>query len=157
MSGVFADGLRSRIEALAARYPRKSAALLPALHLVQAEKGFIGPEDEEALAGLLETTPVAVREVVTFYTMFRRRPVGRHLIQVCTNVTCALMGGDRILDHLRRKLGIEVGETTPDGRFTLTTVECLGTCEAAPGLMIDFDHHGGLTETRIDEILERLD
>jgi len=157
MSPVLSDGLRARIETLAARYPRPTAALLPALHLVQAEKGFIGPDAEMALAEIFGTTPLEVREVVTFYTMFRRGPVGRHLIQVCTNVSCALMGGERILDYLRRKLGVAVGETTPDGRFTLTTVECLGACETAPGLMVDFDHYGNLTEKRIDEILEGLD
>jgi NADH-quinone oxidoreductase subunit E len=156
MKDVFSADLRRRLEALAAKYPAKSAALLPALHLVQAEAGFIGPAEEEAVAGLLGVTPLEVREVVTFYTMFRRTPAGRYHLQVCRNVTCSLLGADQILDYLRKKLGLAVGETSADGRFTLTTVECLGECEQAPCLMVNFDHYGNLTENRVDEILREL-
>ncbi|MBM3310137.1 MAG: NADH-quinone oxidoreductase subunit NuoE [Candidatus Aminicenantes bacterium] len=156
MKAVFSADLRRRVEDLAAKYPSKSAALLPVLHLVQAESGFIGPDEEESVAALLGTTPLEVREVVTFYTMFRRKPVGRYHLQVCRNVSCSLLGGDAILDYVRKKLGLNVGETSADGRFTLNTVECLGACEQAPCLMVNFDHYGNLTENRVDEILGEL-
>ena len=153
MSAVLSADLRAGIERLAARYPRKAAALLPVLHVVQNDRGFIGPDEEAEVAVLLGIGPIEVREVVTFYTMFRRRPVGRRVVQVCSNLSCTLMGGERILDYLKKKLAIGVGETTSDGRFTLTTVECLGACEQAPCLMIDFDYHGNLTEEKIVAIL----
>jgi NADH-quinone oxidoreductase E subunit len=157
MSAALSAGLRAGIEDLAARYPRKSAAMLPALHLVQNAKGFVGPEDEAEVAEALGVPVVQVREVLTFYTMFRRKPAGRHLLQVCTNLSCTLMGGERVLDYLKAKLGIGAGETTADGRFSLVSVECLGACDEAPCLMVNEKYCGRLTEDRIDEILKGLD
>ena len=156
MSGAFSPGLVSKIEALAGRYPAKAAALLPVLHLVQNERGHVSAEDERTVAGLLGMPPIKVREVVTFYTMFRRRAVGRYHIQVCTNLSCMLAGGDSLAAHLEAKLGVKLGGTTADGKFTLTGVECLGACETAPCLMINFDYYGNLDSARIDDILGSL-
>lgn len=149
--------IKKEIEAILPHYPKKEAALLPALHVVQRRLGFISPEGEKLVAQLLEIKPVRVREVVTFYTMFKRKPSGKYLLQVCSNLSCSLAGGGSILEYLQTKLGIKAGETTPDGRFTLSTVECLGACDQAPCLMINDDLYGQLNETRIDELLTKLD
>jgi NADH-quinone oxidoreductase E subunit len=156
MSAAFTPELAAKIAALAARYPAKPAALLPVLHLVQNEKGHISADDEREVAGLLGLAPVKIREVVTFYTMFRRAPVGRYHIQVCTNLSCFLAGGDALAAHLEAKLGVRLGGTTPDGKFTLTGVECLGACEKAPCLMINFDYYGDLDADKVDSLLGSL-
>lgn len=156
MSAAFPPELAAKVRALTGRYPAAAAALLPVLHLVQNERGRLSAEDELAVAGLLGIPPVKVREVVTFYTMFRRNPVGRYHIQVCTNLTCTLAGGEALAAHLEAKLGVRLGGTTPDGKFTLTAVECLGACETAPCLMVNFDYHGNLDAGRIDELLGSL-
>lgn len=153
MKKPFPNALRERIAALRAESRTPRAALLPVLHLIQNERGFIGPEDEIAAAELLDLRPVEVREVVTFYTMFRRRPAGRHLVEICTNLSCTVKGGGRILDHLRISFGVGPGETTLDGRFTLEEVECLGACDRAPCLMIDGTLFTCRTPDEADEIL----
>jgi NADH-quinone oxidoreductase subunit E len=155
MTTRFSEGLQERIAAACGGCPDKRSALLPVLHLVQNERGFIGPDDEIAVAGLLGLKPVEVREVLTFYTMFRRKPAGRRLLQVCTNLSCTIRGGVRILDHLRAKLEIEPGETTRDGRFTLVEVECLGACDKAPCLMIDDDLFNCQTPDEVDDLLRK--
>lgn len=157
MSPEYPASLRQKIDEVAARYPKKTAALLPALHLVQREVGFISAQEERFVAEALGLKPVKVREVVTFYTMFLRRPVGRYHLQVCSNLSCSLLGAEPILEYLQKKLGIGVGETTADGRFTLSEVECLGACEQAPCLMVNFDYHGQLDKEKIDRILEGLE
>ena len=156
MSAGFSADLLKGIEALAGRYPHKRAALLPVLHLVQKECGFISPDAEEAVAGLLDIKPVQVREVVTFYTMFFRRPVGRFHIQVCTNLSCSLLDGEKLLAHLQEKLGLKPGETSPDGKFTLSSVECLGACEQSPCLMVNENLYGNLDKNKLDELLKGL-
>ncbi len=157
MTPPLPDGFLRKAEELLKRYPRKQAALLPLLKLLQDERGCLGPDEEEWAAGFLDLPPVKVREVVTFYTLFRRKPVGRHHLQVCRNVSCFLSGAEDLLAHLRDKLGISEGETTKDGRFSLTTVECLGHCEEAPCLMIDDRHYGRLDAETVDDILEGLE
>ncbi|MFZ2054868.1 MAG: NADH-quinone oxidoreductase subunit NuoE [Candidatus Aminicenantales bacterium] len=156
MNPEYSAALRQKIDEVIARYPKKEAALLPALHLVQREVGCIREDEERFVAQILELKPIKVREVVTFYTMFLRRPIGRYHLQVCSNLSCSLLGAGSLLDYLQEKLGIGVGETTADGRFTLSTVECLGACEQAPCLMINFDYHGQLDRKKIDRILEGL-
>ncbi len=156
MSPEYSEALRRKIDKAVARYPKKEAALLPVLHLVQRETGCIREEEERFVAGIMGLKPVKVREVVTFYTMFLRRPVGLYHIQVCSNLSCRLLGADSLLDYLKERLGVEVGETTADGRFTLSTVECLGACEEAPSLMVNFDYHGQLDKDKIDKLLEGL-
>jgi len=157
MSPEYSALLRRKIDEVAALYPKKGAALLPILHLVQREVGCITAEEERFVAGALGLKPMKVREVVTFYTMFLRRPVGKYHLQVCSNLSCSLLGAGPLLDYLRQKLGVGVGETTADGRFTLSTAECLGACEQAPCLMVNFDYHGQLDREKIDRILESLE
>lgn len=157
MNPEFADELRKKISEVTAHYPKKEAALLPVLHLAQKEFGYISPEVEKEVAALLEISPMKVREVLTFYTMFNRKTVGKYHIQICSNLSCILAGGDTLLDYLREKLQIQLGETTADGRFTLSAVECLGACEQAPCMMVNFDYFGHLDQNKIDQILEELD
>jgi NADH-quinone oxidoreductase subunit E len=149
--------IKKEIETILPRYPRKEAAILPALHLVQRRLGYITAESEKLVAQVLGVRPVRVREVVTFYTMFSQKPLGKYHLQVCSNLSCTLAGGETVLDYLREKLKIKVGETTADGRFTLTTVECLGACDQAPCLMVNDDLYGRLDKTKIDELLARLE
>ena len=139
------------------RSPNKQAGLLPVLRLVQSEKGFISAEDERIVAALLGLRSIKVREVVTFYTLFVRKPLGQFHIQVCSNLSCSLAGGEKILEHLKARLGIQAGQTTSDGRYTLTEVECLGACEQAPCMMVNFDYYGNLDKEKIDAILKGLD
>jgi len=153
MSREFSAALIERIAVLAGRYPAKPAALLPVLHFVQGDLGHITPDDERRVAELLEIPAMKVHEAVTFYTMFRRAPVGRYHLQVCTNVSCSIAGADSLIDHLQARLGIKLGETTHDGKFTLTGVECLGACEQGPCMMINFDYHTGLDKAKLDDLL----
>jgi NADH-quinone oxidoreductase subunit E len=157
VTNAFPAGLRIRIEAILARYPNRRAALLPVLHLVQRERGFIGREDEAEVAVLCGLRPVEVREVLTFYTMFRREPAGRHLLRVCTNLSCSIRGSAGILDHLRGAFGLQPGRTTPDGRFTLVEVECLGACDKGPCLLAGDTLHENLTPAALDAILRELE
>jgi len=156
VSGEFPAGLIEGVRGLAARYPAPQAALLPVLHLVQNERGHLSTDDERRVAALLGLPPMKVHEVVTFYSMFRRAPVGRYHLQVCTNVSCSLAGAEALAARLEARLGIRMGETTPDGKFTLTGVECLGACETAPCLMVNFDYHGGLDEDKLEALLGGL-
>ena len=137
-------------------YPDKRGALLPVLHLAQDTFGYISLEVEEYVGGLFDLAPAHVHEVVTFYTMFFQRPKGRHVVSVCHNLTCHLLGAKTIIHHLKERLGIDVGETTADGRITLQTVECLCACEQAPMLQADDRYEGHLTPGKVDQILEGL-
>jgi len=157
MSPVLTEQTKKKIEEIVSRYEKKEAALLPVLHLVQREKGFISSQEEKQVADLLGIRPIKVKEVVTFYTMLNREPLGRYHIQVCSNISCSLLGAESLIEHLKGKLGIEVGETTQDKKFTLSTVECLGACEQAPCMMINFGYYGNLDKKKIDEILDSLE
>lgn len=156
MSPEYSDKTKKKIEEILSHYPKKEAALLPVLHMTQREFGCISPTEETLVAALLEIKPIRVREAVTFYSMLNRQPMGKYHVQVCSNLSCSLLGAERLIDHLKQKLGIEPGQTTPDKKFTLTTVECLGACEEAPAMMINFDYYGNLDEKKIDDILDRL-
>ena len=116
----------------------------------------MSPDDQERVAQRLELPPAWVAGVVSFYTMITDRPLGRHHLQLCRTLSCALRGSERVLEHIRATLGIDDGETTPDGRFTLTTVECLGSCGTAPVVQINDDYHEDLTVERLDRILADL-
>jgi len=157
MSPELTDRAKKKIEEIASRYASKEAALLPVLHLVQREIGFISSQEEKQVAHLLDIKPIKVREVVTFYTMYSQEAIGKYHIQVCSNLSCCLLGADSLIDHLKEKLGIGVGETTADKKFTLTTVECLGACEQAPCMMVNFDYFGNLDKEKIDNILGNLE
>jgi NADH-quinone oxidoreductase subunit E len=156
LSRAFSLELKQKIDETLARYPEKRAALIPVLHLVQNETGFISAEDERTVAALLDIKPIMVREVVTFYTMFNRKSPGRFHIRVCTNLSCSLAGGEKVVDYLKTRLGVQLGQTTPDGKFTLTEVECLGGCDQSPCLMVNFDHFENLDRDKIERLLESL-
>lgn len=151
-----AETLRE-FEATVARYPKKEAAMLPVLYLAQREFGYIGPEAVAYVAKLMDQAPARVQGVVSFYTMFNMKPVGRHHIQVCRTLPCALRGAANVTAYLKKKLGIECGKTTPDGRFTLSEVECLASCGTAPMMQVNDDYYENLTEEKIDEILGKME
>ena len=147
---------KTRIEHIKGKYPSPRSALLPALDLVQREIGYLPAQALREVAAAMGLPPAEVASVASFYTMYHRKPVGRHVIQVCTNISCSLMGAEHIVKVLRFKLGIGVGETTPDGRFTLLEVECLGSCGTAPMMQVDDTYYENLTEERLDQILAEL-
>ena len=148
---------RAAIEREIAKYPQKRGALLPALHLVQAERGFISREQARALAEIFGIRPIEVMEVVSFYNMFYDRPQGRHHVYVCTNLPCSLRGGRGMLRAIEAHLGVRAGETTPDGRVTLGHEECLGACAYAPMMRVDHQYHEDLDVERAKSILDALD
>lgn len=148
--------VKAKIAQLKSQYPQPRSALLPALHLAQAECGYLSSDVLREVAGVMDIPPAEVASVASFYTMYLRRPAGTYLIQVCTNISCSLLGADHIVDVLREKLGIEVGESTQDGKFTLLTVECLGSCGTAPMMQVNDTYYENLSEERIDQILAEL-
>jgi len=152
----FSEAAQRELQEVAARYPDKRSAMLPALAIAQREQGYLTPEAYEWVAKALDTTPTWVASVASFYTMLRKEPVGKYLIQVCTNLSCSLVGAQPLLTYLQERLGIKVGETTPDGLFTLTTVECLGSCATAPVMQVNDRYYERLTRERVDEILAEL-
>lgn len=154
MEFSFSELQRAQIDALCARYPNRRAALLPVLWIVQEQEGWISPAAQEAVAQALDVTPAAVYEVVTFYTMYQRKPCARNHLQVCRTIGCWLRGAPELTAYLEKKLGIKVGEQTPDGRFQLSEVECLGSCGTAPMMQIGNDYYEDLTPEKVDTILE---
>ena len=143
-----------------AKYPddQKQSAVMPALRIVQeANGGWLTIPLMDAVANYLQMPPIAVYEVASFYSMYEHKPVGKHKICVCTNISCLLCGSEKIVDHLEQKLGIKMGQTTSDGRFTLKEVECLGACVGAPMFQIGTDYYEHLTPEKIDSILDQLD
>ena len=152
--------LCQQIDRWVAKYPpeHKRSAVLAALSLAQESNGgWLTTELIEAVAEYLEIPPIAAHEAATFYTMFELKPVGRHIISVCTNISCMLCGSDEIVTHLENKLGVKLDATTPDGKFTLKEVECLAACGGAPMLMIGKNYYENLTPQRVDEILAKLE
>ena len=135
-------------------HPREK--IMDVVFMIQDKFGYLSDELLEDAAGLLKMTPLEVEEIATFYEFIYRRPVGGHVIHVCDGVVCWMNGHASILDHLRGRLGIDFGETTPDGRFTLLPTCCIGYCDRSPAMMIDRKVYGKLTPERIDEILEKL-
>jgi NADH-quinone oxidoreductase subunit E len=154
---VLSEQSKAEISRYRDEYPDPRSALLPALRLAQhAYGGWLPAQAFEEVAALMGLPPADVEAVASFYTMLYRQPVGRHTIQVCTNVTCSLLGAERLVAHLGQRLGIEPGETTEDGRFTLLEVECLGSCGTAPVMQVDDRYYENLTPERIDQILANL-
>jgi NADH-quinone oxidoreductase subunit E len=146
----------SEVHRLQGLYPDKQGALLPVLTMAQEAFGYVSLEVEEYVAGLFGMSPAHVHEVVTFYTLYFQQPKGRHVVSVCHNLSCHLLGAKSIVEHLTRRLGVEVGETTTDGRVTLLTVECLCACEQAPMMQVDDRYEGQLTPEKVDRILGGL-
>lgn len=136
-------------------FEHKQAACIEAMKVVQKHRGWVSDESIRDIAEALEMTPTELDSVATFYSQIFRKPVGRHVIMVCDSVSCWIMGYDNIIAHLSQKLGIGLGETSSDGRFTLLPVVCLGTCDHAPAMMVGDDLHQDLTPGKIDQILEQ--
>jgi len=137
-------------------YPDQRGALLPVLHMAQDTFGYVSLEVQEYVAGLFDLAPSHVHEVVSFYTLYFQQPKGRHVVAVCHNLSCYLAGSRDILAHVKQRLGIDVGETTEDGRVNLQSVECLCACEAAPMMQVDDRYELNLTPEKVDRILEGL-
>lgn len=154
---VFDDEMEQAVTALLARYPTTQAALLPLLWLCQDRWGWISPGVMEAVAARLALAPAYVEGVVTFYTMYQRQPPGRYLLQVCTTLSCQLCGTGALVEHLKEKLGIDFGQTTTDGRFTLLDVQCLGACGEGPVIQINNDYYTRLDIQQLDQLLDRLE
>jgi len=146
---------KREIEALGRRFPVKRAACVEALLLVQKSRGWISDENLEAVARILDMTPAELSGVATFYSQIYQKPVGRHVILVCDSISCWIMGFEKIRDHLFTRLKIQIGQTTPDGRFTILPISCLGACDHAPAMLVDDDLHADLTPEKIDAVLER--
>jgi NADH-quinone oxidoreductase subunit E len=153
---AFSPEQLAEVRRLQSLYPDKRGALLPVLHMAQETFGYVPLEAEAYVAGLFDLSPAHVHEVVTFYTLYFREPKGRHVVSVCHNLSCHLAGSPEILAHVKHRLGIEAGETTPDGRVTLQAVECLCACEAAPMMQVDDRYELNLTPEKVDRILEGL-
>ena len=154
---ILSQKFYDEIKRLEPRYPTKVALLLPALHAAQAETGWLPSEVLAEIGETLGIHPAQVREVASFYTMYNLKPVGKYHLKVCTNVACALRGSEEIVEHCEKKLGIKLGETTRDRKFTLYEEECLGACGTAPAMMLNDDYHENLTPSSVDQILDKLE
>lgn len=143
------------IDQVKSKYHDARSSLLPVLYVVQRDYGWLNPDAIEAVGDLLNVPKAAVKGVSTFYSMFRHKPMGRHLIHLCTNVACMIMGAERLVDILKSKYGLEPNSTTSDGRFSLVIMECIGACGTAPAMLVDTDFYDNLTEERIVDILEK--
>jgi len=148
---------RQEIEAELAHYPRKQAVSIDAMKIVQRHRGWVSDESLRDIAEFLGMSTADLDGVATFYNLIFRKPVGRHVIMVCDSVSCWIMGGDRICERLCSRLGIKLGETTRDGRFTLLPIVCLGACDRAPVMMVENDLHQNLDAQRLDDILEKYE
>ncbi len=146
-----------QIRILMDRYPQKRSALIPALQIAQKEAGYISRELVCEVAQLFGLAPNEVNEVASFYTMLYKRPVGKYVIQVCTNISCLICDAEKIMEHLTQRLGIRPGETTEDKKFTLMEVECLGSCGTSPVIQINDQYYENLTPEKVDQILESLE
>lgn len=154
---VLSEEAVKEIQEVAARYPEKQAALLTALHIAQRDAGWLPVEVKEEVARLLDISPAHVEGVARFYTMFKNRPTGKYLLQVCTTLSCSLLGAEHIVEYLKRRLNIDVGETTPDNKFSLVTVQCLASCGTAPVMMINDEHYEALTPQKLEALLSSLE
>ena len=141
---------------LAARYPQARSALLPMLHLVQSVDGRVSPRGIEACAEVLGISAAQVSGVATFYTMYKRRPAGKHHVGVCVTALCAVMGGDALMEHVEDKLGIHPGETTADGTFSLEAVECNAACDFAPVMMVNWEFMDNMDPDKANQLLDDL-
>jgi NADH-quinone oxidoreductase subunit E len=150
--------LLPEFEKMKERYPAgfESSLVLPCLRRIQEDRGYIAETDIDGLVEYLGVPRIQIEEVLSFYTQYRRQPVGRWHLEVCRNVSCSMRGAERLIDHLSNKLGIKPGETTPDGRFTLGTAECLGSCGTAPVIVVNNTYHENMSLEKIDQLLGGL-
>jgi len=143
-------------ERLKARFPKgfESSLVLPCVRRIQEDRGFIADSDIDGLVEYLGVPRMQIEQVLSYYTMFRRAPIGRWHVQACRNIACSMRGAEKLIDRLSHKLGVQPGETTPDGRFTLSTVECLGSCGTAPVVMINETYHENVSDEKLDALLD---
>ena len=153
---MISDETKQRFDELVKRYPERRSALIPILHEVQAEAGYLSPEAIEWVAGYLGLSPADVMSVASFYDMLNLEPVGKHMIYLCQNLTCSLLGAEPLIRHLEKRLGVRMGETTPDGLITLKRMECLASCGTAPAIQVDGIFYERMTTQKLDELLEQL-
>jgi NADH-quinone oxidoreductase subunit E len=151
---LFSDAELKTVEKIASRYDERASAVMPLLHYVQEVRGYLGEEELAYIADYLEIPRVRAYEVATYYTMYSVKPRGKHVIQVCRNLSCTLGGAEGIVEFLKKDLDVEVGGTTADGVFSLVEVECIGACDKAPAIMINGDHHGPVTPESLRGILD---
>ncbi len=156
MAFEFSPETLKQFDDVVSRYPEKKSAILPVLYMAQKEFGHLSQDAIEYVANLMDIPAARLYGIVTFYTMLNMRPVGRHHLQICRTLPCALRGSERITNHIKKKLGINLGETTPDGKFTLSEVECLASCGTAPVMQINDDYCENLSEEKIERIFENL-
>ena len=153
---TFDRSMEGQIRGILERHPAPGAALLPVLWLCQDRWGWISPGVMEAVGKRLDLSPAFIEGVVSFYTMYQRQPPGKYLLQVCTTLSCQLCDTSKLVAHLKKRLGIDFGDTTKDGLFTLIDVQCLGACGEAPVIQINSDYHTELTVDKLDGILDAL-
>ncbi len=156
MAVAFSQETLIELEDILSRYPSKRAASIPTLYLVQRDFGYVSDEMVDYIAELLELTPAEMYDVVTFYTMFYRKEMGRYVIQVCHTLSCSLIGAASLVDHIEQKLGIGPGETTVNNKFSLIKVECLGACGTAPIVRINDDYYENMTPEKFDKVIDKL-
>ena len=154
---VFSPEVEAEIDRHLAKYPVKRSAILPLMFIVQRERGYLDAPGVSYLANRLGLRITDIWEVATFYSMLQTEPIGKYHIQVCKTLSCQLLGAQKITEHCAKKLGIKPGETTPDGKFSLSEVECLGSCGTAPMFQLNFDYHENLTPEKVDQILDSLE
>lgn len=153
---LFSPEIEAEVDSHLAKYPVMRSAILPLMFIVQRERGYLDPPGVAYLANRLGLRITDIWEVATFYSMIHIEPIGRHHVQICKTLSCKIMGEPRITEHVCSKLGIKPGETTPDGKFTVSMVECLGSCGTAPMLQVGFDFYENLTTEKVDQILAAL-
>jgi NADH-quinone oxidoreductase subunit E len=134
----------------------ESSLVLPCVRRIQEDRGFVADSDIDGLVAYLGVPRIQIEEVLSYYTQFRRKPIGRWHLQTCRNVSCSMCGAERLMDHIKRTLKIEAGETTADGRFTFSTVECLGSCGTAPVMMVNETYHESMSPEKVDALLKEL-
>lgn len=153
---MLSDTLKQKFDEVIARYPVKRSAIVPLLLFAQDEIGCVSDEAMEEIARRVGVRPIEVIEDISYYSMLRRQPMGKYHLQICTNISCMLRGGEQIFQHVSKKLGIGHKQTTPDGLFSLEEVECLGACCGAPAMQVNYEYYEDLTPEKIDVLIEEL-
>ena len=152
---MFNETVISEINEIRGKYPDRRSALLPSLYIAQREFGWLSHEALSCVAKTLNLPEADVRGTASFYSMYKHKPVGRHLIQLCTNVSCMILGAEKLVDFLKTKYGVSPNGTSDDGRFSLVIMECIGACGTAPAMLVNTDFHENLSEKSLEEILEQ--